>query len=246
MRETDTNHFDTNFDLIITIDNMGCIMLTQPICSTATLQASFCKEAKQTRDGTPLVNRKRVRFALEVVEHFRKPMGREETVSTWLSQEDFHDMITEASFCAGESRKSKTLISTLDCALREARRASLEAEPISLDFQCLRLWCQYGHNRRGLEKLTSQMHETTRGNVVNKNREKVVALSQSGANAEDIRLASEKYSRSSIVFARIVGLADAEAVICLAPPDLRKLSSSPQRRMELTVRRKQRNLYEER
>jgi hypothetical protein len=145
----------------------------------------------------------------------------------WWSRKDFRSMSTDALQWANESRRGKALIESLDHALREARRAVLHQNPeIVSDDRSLRLWCQYGHSRRGLERRSSPLHEVTRSNIINVVRKRVVKLSQLGADAEEIRLASEKASQSSIIFARMIGWADAQAALNPFPVPNRRLSST--------------------
>lgn len=149
--------------------------------------------------------------------HKRRNLSAKEKYSLWWTLEELRSMTANASIWAEESRRSKALIESLDDALREARRASLVKNPEFPEDAGLRLWCQYGHARRGLERTASALHEQTRSNIINMIRRRVVMLSQSGASAEEIRKASEKGSRSSVIFARIIGMADARAAMTPFP-----------------------------
>lgn len=173
---------------------------------------------------------KRVRFASHTVVAYlpnRPDTAEDEKCSTWWSLDDFHSMATDASQWAEESRRSKALIDSLDHALREARRGALQQNSqILSEYQTLRLWCQYGHSRRGLERAASTLHEVTRSNIINLVRKRVVHLSHAGADTDEIRRASEKASRSSVMFAILIGKADAEASLNPFPAPSRKLSTT--------------------
>ncbi len=96
----------------------------------------------------------------------------------------------------------------------------------------LRVWSEYGPTRRGLERLgaSSQAHQHARDKVVRKSVSKVVAFTQKlremksqekeldlpHDDKEDnecdlVRRVAEHMSRSSVIFARMMGLADAHA-----------------------------------
>lgn len=189
--------------------------------------------------GAVSQSRKRLRFApAEIVEYLTE-LNSDERRAYWWSPQEVDCMMSKASYSAEESRKNKVLVDAVDQALREARRTALMANhshdntisPIpSFDNmsttttdQGLKLWCQYGHSRRGLEKAVSRIHQTTRNNIVKKARSKVIELSQqqqqhAGAGSDDnsedvIRSTYEKASRSSVLFAQMIASADAQAAL---------------------------------
>jgi hypothetical protein len=180
--------------------------------------------------------RKRLRFSPPVVVAYLPEISNDEKRAAWWSQEESACIISKALYSADESRKNKVLVDTLDQALRHARRSALalnnnerdSAPELLTEQRLLSLWCQYGHSRRGLEKMVSRVHQTTRDNIVIRTRSKVVALSHSGADPEKIRAVSEKGSRSSAVFATMIATADAEAVLSPLAERRRSIQSSKQ------------------
>ncbi len=164
---------------------------------------------------------KRLRFASAVVIDFLPIISEAERRASWYSEEEMECMISKASYSADESRRNKVLLDALDQALRDARRLALaqnanqdDAVPsVSGDRDFLYLWCQYGHSRRGLERLVSRNHQITRTNIIKKVRSIVLTLSRSGAEADQIRTTSGKASRSSLVFAQMIATADAQAAL---------------------------------
>jgi hypothetical protein len=139
----------------------------------------------------------------------------------WWSHEEVECMISKATYSADESRKNKVLVDALDQALRDARRSALlfnsnindSLVKVLNDETLLYLWCHYGHSRRGLEKMVSRVHQTTRDNIVRKARSNVIALSRSGATPEVVQAAYEKASQSSVIFANMIAAADAQAAL---------------------------------
>jgi hypothetical protein len=186
----------------------------------------YSMTGEQCQNHSVQVNRKQVRFAdlHNLVEHVNcTEKSDEERKNTWWSLDEICFMSTDALLWAEESKRSKAVIESLDHALREARRAVVYQNPqMFLHNQSLCLWCQYGHSRRGLERIASPLHETTRSNTINTFRKRIVKLSQLSADAEEIHLASEKGSLSSTIFARMIGIADAQAALTPFPVPTRK------------------------
>ncbi len=91
--------------------------------------------------------------------------------------------------------------------------------------QELQDWCQYGHCKRGLERLSSQSHNEARSQAVKEARSRVVAMK--GCDALLIQETSEYLSRTSRIFARLMGQADADAVenLTSVTPDMVIVSS---------------------
>ncbi len=195
--------------------------------------------------GVVSQTRKRLRFAPPVIVEYLPELSSSERRAVWWSPEEVECMISKASYSAEESRKNKVLVDALDQALRDARRSALLANSHTTDDtivtmlpadQGLKLWCQYGHSRRGLEKNVSRVHQTTRNNIVKKALSKVVTLSRSVAiaenGAEEIRMAYEKVSRSSVMFAQMIAMADAQAALYPFPQTERRRSSSHAKRTD--------------
>lgn len=166
---------------------------------------------------------KRPRFSTTVVVKMLPELKKEDKKWLWWNEEEVEFILSQASYGAEETRRNRMLVDTLDQALRDARRSALmsnNSNSVDLEWVTplrdrdpLYLWCQYGHSRRGLEKMVSQAHQITRNNIASKIRSKIVMLSRSGEGVEEIRVASEKMSRSSILFARMMGAADEQAAL---------------------------------
>lgn len=163
--------------------------------------------------------RRKVHFGPLVVIQRPNLEGAESKLSPWLSRDEFRSMLSKAVWTAVESRKF-VLSDAIDKAMIDARRVAsaltdqqnlqhyLESmDDISDD---LRLWCQYGHSRRGLEKVASRRYQDRK--MKEKLFEQVASLSKAGAQPEVIRAVSECISRPSIILARMFGVADAKAV----------------------------------
>jgi hypothetical protein len=139
----------------------------------------------------------------------------------WWSREDFRSFMSRAVRTSTEARKHTLLLEALDKAKSYSRQvAQLLGDQESLNKNLenmrdedrgLRLWCQYGHSRRGLEKYTSRLCFKTKRSDRLKLLMQVTMLSRTGVEPELIRQVSERTCRSSAIFARMLGIADAQA-----------------------------------
>jgi hypothetical protein len=73
-------------------------------------------------------------------------------------------------------------------------------------------WCRHGHSKRGLETWSSVHHREARQAVAMNARNRVLRV-QEHCDAELIQQISERSTRASRVYARLIGQADADAIV---------------------------------
>ncbi len=179
--------------------------------------------------------KRRVRFAPSTVFEYTRSSScddllpvEQEKLELWWNRKDFDAIMSKAMTTASEARHQPVVVAGLGQAFQLAlRTASLVGQECQLD-ECLqnmheehrglKLWCQYGHSRRGLEKYTSRQYNDIRRKQMHKLYKRVVALSKQGADPEEIRHVAERTSRLSVIFARMMAIADANASNSIAQP----------------------------
>lgn len=144
-------------------------------------------------------------------------------LSLWWSREDFVSIMSKAIRTSVEARKHTMLPDAIDKAFTHSKEEAHTLGDqghvdeylnlLSDEDRGLRLWCQYGHSRRGLERFTSRLYQETKRSDRAKIVRQVVILSKSGAKPDVLRRVSERTSRSSGIFARMLGIADANAAM---------------------------------
>jgi hypothetical protein len=177
------------------------------------------------------IKQRRVRFAASS-QYIENPFilneeSNDEQETLWWSRDDMQSIMTKALLTANEARKHAIVAKALDQAVRRAEEtASLVFDQFGLDTllldlrtedRALRLWCQYGHSRRGLEKYTSRLYHQQRKCLIKTNCSQVVSLSIEGADPELIRQVAERTSRPSVILARMMGIADSTAAASCHP-----------------------------
>lgn len=165
---------------------------------------------------------KRVRFSPEPrimgLVIARCELTTDEISNTWWSHDDMKDFFASAKTLSRNTQRN--MVSGFEQAYETSQRmaysqkvkSSLRAElgNIRVD-QGLLDWCRFGHSWRGLERASSVAHNEARMSVAQKARA-IVLESKDAINAMDadvIQNAYEQASRSSKIFARVLGEADA-------------------------------------
>ena len=105
-----------------------------------------------------------------------------------------------------EARKhvllSEALETALSYSIREAQlledsgNLNEYLDSIGDENRGLRLWCQYGHSRRGLESYACRLYQETRKRDRRNLVQQIAILSKKGARPELIRRISERASPS--------------------------------------------------
>jgi hypothetical protein len=170
--------------------------------------------------------RRKVRFGPSV---FFEASGRlndetsqeDERLGLWWNRDEFDLIMSTARVSACEARHHPIVAGGLDQAFQLAvRMASLLGPACQLDEHLqkmqeeqrgLKIWCNNERTRRGLEKFTSRQYNHVRRTQRDNISKRVLALSKQGASPDEIRLVSERSSRVSIIFARMLAIADAKA-----------------------------------
>lgn len=204
--------------------NQPCLGM-EVTCSPTKLSVS----RSSTKDQNQSNRKRRVRFALPVAitESKQSPSGdihyldEQNIHNLWWSRSDFDSIMSKAMSIASEARQQPIVAAGLSQAFQFAvKETSLMGSEDQLEkhlqtmqeeHRGLKLWCQYGHARRGLEKFTSRPYNEVRRKQIHKLNKRVLALSQQGAHSEDIRHVSERTSRVCVVFARMLAIADSNA-----------------------------------
>jgi hypothetical protein len=173
---------------------------------------------------------KKVCFAPEiVVVTYADRLSVEETSKKWWSPIE----VTQLRYAAKASSKETPQKTWMTKSFRKAYNQSRQMASCYEDESKLRVklqnmktsqelqdWCQYGHCKRGLERLSSQAHNAARSQAVKEARSRVIAMK--GCDALLIRETSEYLSRTARIYARLMGQADADAVenVTSVKPDM--------------------------
>jgi hypothetical protein len=187
--------------------------------------SSWGNDSFSENSSTGLRKRK-VRFAPPCFNEYSETSSdevspEEENHQLWWSQEELEVIMDKALQVSNEARDQPIVVGGLDQALELAiskaavlgARKQLESylSNVQEEERGLKLWCQYGHSRRGLEKFTSIFYNDMRKKDIYKLTKMVMVLKKKGAEPELIRQVSEQTSRSSVVFARMLAIADHKA-----------------------------------
>jgi hypothetical protein len=146
-------------------------------------------------------------------------------LSPWLTRDDFNAIMSKAIYTAVEARKHFLLSEGLEKTMVHARSEATclndqgglheYLENMEDNEPGLRLWCQYGHSRRGLERYTCQLFYDRE--IKEALFTQVAFLSKTGAQPDLIRRVSERISRPYVIVARKFGIADARAAMSQLP-----------------------------
>jgi hypothetical protein len=183
------------------------------------------RKIKAVRDAP----RKRVRFATtadgQILEETHSPLHPQDA-SQWMTREEWADIrrqgqVTINSILSGDTIWSlarrhtytNTMFRLWNCCLKGK-------EPTSSLKRELRFWASIGHSRRGLEKYSlPKLQEERQLRRYQHSSGVLFVQDQCYENKMDlettnrlIRVASEKLSKTSALFARLMAAADAEAV----------------------------------
>jgi hypothetical protein len=167
---------------------------------------------------------RRVRFAAaEVVEYVpdREELTADEKDGIWWSPLATKEIHRSAKKLGKEAVRNKWMVEGYEQAHQTARQMASsirdekwllsKLENIQVDEPLLD-WCKYGHSRRGLERRSSKSNDLARSDAARKSQRAVLHLAKEEADEESIRRAYERASRSSKIFARFMGEADALAL----------------------------------
>jgi hypothetical protein len=171
--------------------------------------------------------RRKVRFGPSVTQYDDATPIEQLKSDLWWSIEESDFIMSKALGTAAEAKKHFILTEALDQAVRFAGRIACVLgdhedlngylESMNDEGRGLKLWCQYGHSRRGVEKYTSRTYHDARRSDMRNVVKQVVTLSRRGASPELIRQTSESLSRPYAVLARMFGVADTKAATSMFP-----------------------------
>ncbi len=125
-----------------------------------------------------------------------KLISRDTRQSSWMTksfERAFHRSIRTANYFDDESRLQTKL-------------QSIKPSQELID------WCRYGHLKRGLEQWSNVHHRAARKVVAMNARNRVIKV-QEQCDVELIQQISEHSTRASRVYARLMGQADADAIL---------------------------------
>lgn len=191
--------------------------------------------------------RKKVRFAparSEIVEYVasRSDLSLEESKHIWWTPSEMREFRHAAKTMSRETRGTTWMIQSVEEAFNTARQIASSFPEDTLTSEALQHikpredfvdWCRYGHSRRGLERWSCKAHKDARAEAASKARKRVIEMHK--CNSDFLRRIYERFSRASKVYARLIGLADAEAVVPL--PTSTCLGSFPHTTTEETLKR---------
>lgn len=163
---------------------------------------------------------KTVRFSDHVVinSDYALP-STDDTQNSWWNTSELDQFRHSARLSSTDTSEKPWMMKSFERAYKRSKRIAeiFEDESILHSKMCeikvpeeLTDWCRYGHLKRGLERWSSNSHNSARGYSVSKARKRITEM-----NANDIifvRQESERNSRTSRVFARLMGQADANAI----------------------------------
>jgi hypothetical protein len=171
--------------------------------------------------------RRNVRFGASVTQYYDSTPTKQLQSDLWWSIEESDFIMSKALGTAAEVKKHFILTEALDqavkfagrmaCVLDDQKDLNGYLESMNDEGRGLKLWCQYGHSRRGIEKYTSRIYHDARRRDTRNVVKQVVTLSRRGASPELIRQTSESLSRPYAVLARMFGVADAKAATSISP-----------------------------
>jgi hypothetical protein len=166
-------------------------------------------------------NSKNVRFALEptvfALVTARSELTTEEMNDTWWTHADMKEFFRSAMTLSKDAQRRDFMLAGVKHAYESSKymassqkgKTALQKrlENIQID-QNLLDWCRFGHSWRGLERASSVAHNEARTHIAQKARSVVFDM-ELDMDADVIGRAYERASRSSKVFARVMGEADA-------------------------------------
>lgn len=168
--------------------------------------------------------KKRVRFgAPKIVEQLPSldDISAEEKANTWWSPLATKEIHRAAKTLGKEAIRNKWMVEGYEQGHQTARHMASsikdeeslfrKLEEVEIDVQLID-WCKYGHSRRGLERRSSKSHDSARTDAAKRAKKVVLKLVKAKEDDETIRLAYERSSCASRIFARFMGEADALAV----------------------------------
>jgi hypothetical protein len=171
--------------------------------------------------------RKKVRFSRdEIVQYVtaRSEMTLEETKSIWWSPAEMQEFRHTAKIISRETRGAEWMIRSLEESCNIARQIAKSCSDEMLmeektwehlePRQDLVDWCRYGHSRRGMERWFCKAHKEIRADTTSKARRRILEMQR--CDDDFLRRISERFSRSSRIFARLIGEADAKAAVSLS------------------------------
>lgn len=142
----------------------------------------------------------------------------EEFRDLWWSREEFDLIMITARIAANEARHHPIVSGGLDQAFQLAIRTGTQfsqkdqlrehLQQLQVEERGLKLWCQYDRSRRGLEKYTSRQYNIVRRKQREDLNKRVISLSRQGADPKEICMVAERTSRLSVIFARMLAIAD--------------------------------------
>lgn len=181
--------------------------------STSSVSAS-------TSLSTTTSSRRRVRFSRNLFEISPESFPEKvEANSRWWSPTEISQFRHNAKLSSREARKKTWMTNAFERSYKRSTRIALVQEDETklqkvlheiMPNQELMDWSRFGHCKRGLERWSSKLHNAARSEVVTELRRTV--LEMNGCDLQLIRYESERLSRVSRIFARLMGQADAEAV----------------------------------
>jgi hypothetical protein len=168
----------------------------------------------------------------------RSDLTTEEMNNTWWSPTAMKEFFLSAKTLSKEAQRSNFMVTGYEQAYETSAVLSQKGKtalPSTLEHvqvhQDLLDWCRFGHSWRGLERSSCVMHNDAR-TVVTKSARCVVfeMMKRGNLDARVIRRYYERASRSSKIFARIMGEADALASSSSTVPTT-VASQEPQRQV---------------
>lgn len=142
--------------------------------------------------------------------------------SSWWSDLEMKQFRQVAKLVSRDTRQKSWLTTSFEAEYHRCSRiADAHTDSDETTLQCtlqhlkpsqaLVDWCIHGHCKRGLEQWSSTTHHALRRMAATKARDRVISI-QTHCDALLIQQISERSTRTSRVFARLLGQADADAL----------------------------------
>lgn len=160
----------------------------------------------------------------------RSELTPEEMNETWWSPAAMKEFFRSAKTLSKEAQRSNFMVTGFEQAYETSAALSRKGKatlPMTLEnipvHQDVVDWCRFGHSWRGLERSSSVVHNELRTHMTRKSKNVVFDLMKRGIAVEPqvVRRAYERASRSSKIFARIIG--EADALVCIPTVQVQQL-----------------------